>query len=67
MTSRDILSHSGKITHEAALEKARAEYSKYQQQTLDSLSPVEQHFLEAIKEIEKTALIKSPEGVITSS
>jgi len=39
--------------------KARIEYSKYQQQVLDTPSLVEQHFLETIKEFEKAALIKS--------
>ena len=57
--SRDILSHAGKISHEEALDKARAEYSKYQQQMIDVPSLVEQHFLESIKEFEKAALIKS--------
>ena len=51
MATRDILSHSGSISHETALEKARAEYSKYQQQLASTLSPVEQHFLEAVKEV----------------
>ena len=59
MTTRDILSHSGEISHETALDKARAEYSKYQQQMIDVPSLVEQHFLESIKEFEKAALIKS--------
>jgi hypothetical protein len=53
MASRDILSHAGKISHEEALDKARIEYSKYQQQTIDTPSLIEQHFLEAIKEFEK--------------
>jgi hypothetical protein len=47
--SRDILSHAGTISHEEALDKARAEYSKYQHHMLDTPSLVEQHFLEAIK------------------
>jgi hypothetical protein len=53
MTERDILSHAGTISHEAALEKARMEYEKYQKLRVDVLSPVEQHFLEAVKEIEQ--------------
>lgn len=57
MASRDILSHAGKISHETALDKARAEYSEYQQQVLDAPSLVEQHFLEIIKEFEKAALV----------
>lgn len=59
MASRDILLHTGKISHEEALDKARIEYSKYQQQVLDAPSLVEQHFLETIKEFEKAALIQS--------
>ena len=63
MAARDILSHSGKISHEMALDKARAEYSKYQHHILDTPSLVEQHFLEAIKKIETTAAIHpSPDG-----
>ncbi len=53
MTERDILSHLGKISHEIALDKARTEYVKYQQQLIDTPSPVEQHFLEALQEIEQ--------------
>ena len=49
MTERDMLCHAGKVSHEQALDKARAEYVKYQQQI--SVSPVEQHFLEAVKEL----------------
>lgn len=60
MAARDILSHAGKISHETALEKARAEYVKYQQQLIESLSPVEQHFLEAAKEIEKVGRTSEP-------
>jgi len=62
MASRDILSHAGKISHEEALDKARIEYSKYQQQTLEAPSLVEQHFLESIKEFEKVALTKSSDN-----
>jgi hypothetical protein len=54
--SRDILSHAGKVSHEEALDKARVEYSKYQQQALDAPSLVEQHFLETIKKFEKAPL-----------
>ena len=57
MASRDILSHAGKISHEDALDKARIEYSKYQQQALEAPSLVEQHFLETIKEFEKTCFV----------
>lgn len=62
MASRDILSHAGKISHEEALDKARIEYSKYQQQALEAPSPVEQHFIETIKEFEKAALINASDN-----
>ncbi len=54
MSSREILSHSGKISHEDALEKARIEYIKYQNRLIeDTLSPVEQHFLKSLQEIKE--------------
>ena len=54
MTEKDILSHSGKISHDNAIEKAMNEYKKYRDQLItDTLSPVEHHFLKAVKEIEQ--------------
>jgi len=50
ISERDILTHAGTISNEAALEKARAEYTKYQQKTINVPSSAEQHFLEAIEE-----------------
>jgi hypothetical protein len=50
LASRDILSHAGKISHEEALDKAKIEFSKYQQQALEAPSLIEQHFLETLKE-----------------
>lgn len=49
LSEREILTHAGTITAEAARLQAEQEYEKYQRQ-LDTLpSPVEQHFDEAIK------------------
>jgi len=53
MTRRDILTTKGKVTHQQALEKAHAEYDKYKARPEDVLSPVEIHFIESIKELEK--------------
>ncbi len=50
--NRDVLAGPGRINHTQALEKAEKEYRKYQR---DNLSPVEQSYLEAIKETEKKA------------
>jgi len=49
-TSENVLQNAGTISHEQAVEKALAEYRKYQVKTL---SPVEQAYLETIKNTEK--------------
>jgi len=51
LSGRDILSHAGKVSHEKAIEKARAEYEKYHTAHLDDEWPVEKHFLEAAKKL----------------
>ena len=43
----------GKVTHEAALEKANTEYLQYKQKTIDELSPVEQEYFKVIKDTQK--------------
>ena len=48
----ELLTDGGSISHEEAMEKALAEYRKFQVKTL---SPVEQAYLESIKGIEKKA------------
>ena len=46
----DVLTDGGSVSHEEAMEKAVAEYRKYQVKTLSS---VEQAYLESIKGVEK--------------
>ena len=53
ISDRDILTHAGKISHQIALDKAKAEYVKYRQQLNELPSPVEKHFIEAIKEVKQ--------------
>lgn len=53
---RELLDGPGKIAHEKAIEKARAEYRKYE---LDNPSPVEQAYLEELKKAAKIAKKKS--------
>ena len=48
-----VLENAGAVSHEAALEKARAEYEKYRQKTLAEPSPVERDFLSEIKGAQK--------------
>lgn len=50
VTGEDLLTDAGKISHAQALEKAKNEYQKYQVQ---NLSPVEESYLQNIKQIEK--------------
>jgi hypothetical protein len=52
MTGNEILTHSGTISHQKALEKAHTEYDKYKVQTKNELSNAEKDF---IKQIESTA------------
>ncbi len=49
-TGENVLQNAGLISHEKAVEKALAEYRKYQVKTL---SPVEHAYLETIKSTEK--------------
>ena len=52
MTRRDILKTKGSVTHKQALEKAHVEYEKYKKSEENTLSSVEQHFLDSINELE---------------
>lgn len=51
MTRREILTTSGHISNQQALQKAHAEYDKYKQQQSLLLSPVEQSFLDSVKQL----------------
>lgn len=55
-TGEEVLTHAGKISHAQAMEKAKAEYKRYQAQTL---SPVEEEYLKTIKQLGKTAKIEA--------
>jgi len=58
VSGRDILTHAGKVSHEKALEKASAEYEKYQKERLNEPSSVERQFLEAVKKMKQIEKIK---------
>lgn len=53
MTRRDILTTKAKVTHKQALDKAHEEYDKYKVKQGEQLSPVEQHFIESINQLEE--------------
>ena len=48
--NRKLLIGSGTVSHKQALDKAKTEYRKYQEITL---TPVEEAYLESIKEVTK--------------
>ena len=60
-TGEEVLTHAGKISHAQAMEKAKAEYKRYQAQTL---SPVEEEYLKTIKQLGKTARRKRKSRMI---
>ena len=51
-TGEALLTDGGTVSHTQAMEKAKAEYRKYQAQ---NLSPVEEEYLQTIRSIEKAA------------
>ena len=55
--NRKLLVGSGSVSHKQAIDKAKAEYRKYQENTL---TPVEQAYLESIKDVAKEVKKKNP-------
>ena len=53
ISGRDILTDSGKISHDQALQKAHKEYEKFHIEELKQPTEVEKHFVEAEKELKK--------------
>ena len=53
LSERDILTHAGKISHEAARLKAEAEYDTFRAAQAALPQPVDQHFQDAIDELKK--------------
>lgn len=60
LSERQVLKHAGRISHENAIQKAEAEYLKYQQNQSSQLSQVEKDFLIEAKNIERIRQI--PDG-----
>lgn len=57
-TGEQLLVGAGKVSHKQAIEKANREYQRFVAQ---NLSPVEEAYLQTIKEVEKTAKKKAEE------
>ena len=53
---RELLTSAGTVSHAKAIEKAKAEYRKYQAKTL---TPVEEAYLDSVRSVEKVAKRKA--------
>ncbi len=51
MTGRELLTHAGTISHDAAMGKAHEEYEKFRLMQLEEPTEVERHFVEAEEEL----------------
>jgi len=62
VSDRDLLTHSGKITHNNALKKAHEEYEKFHRNALSQPAKVEEHFIEVERELKQVESIKKKTG-----
>ncbi|MGH8679378.1 MAG: virulence RhuM family protein [Burkholderiales bacterium] len=53
LSDRQILTHAGKISHEAVEEKAESEFSRFREQRAALPQPVDEHFARFIDELKK--------------
>lgn len=53
LSGRDLLTHAGTITHDAAVKKAHGEYEKFSRQRLEQPSRAEVDFTEAERELKR--------------
>jgi hypothetical protein len=59
LSERNILKHTGSISHEVAVTKAEAEYEKFHKKQIEEPDAVEKHFEEAVKKIKKLKELKT--------
>ena len=62
ISGRDILTHAGRISHDAALRKAYDEYERFRSTQLAEPTEVEKHFVEAEQEVRQIAASKKKIG-----
>jgi len=60
LSERDILTHPGTVSHEAALAKAHTEYDKFRALLAAQPSTVERHFKEAIEHVKQLERCPAP-------
>ncbi len=62
LSGRDMLTHAGKITHDAAMQKAHEEYEKFRQRRLEQPTRAEIDFAEAEQEAKRIESRRSSKG-----
>jgi hypothetical protein len=60
LSERDILTHAGKVSHEAALAKAEGEYEKFRLLEANKPSAVEADFQATVKQLEESSKKLTP-------
>lgn len=53
LSDREILIHAGRISHEAAKEKAESEFSRFREEQAALPQPVDEHFAQSLDELKK--------------
>lgn len=53
MTGRELLTHAGTVSHDAAMGKAHKEYEQFRLRQLEKTTEVEKHFIEAEQELKQ--------------
>ena len=53
LSGRELLTHTGTVSHEQAVERAQIEYEKHRTRRINRPSPVEKHFEQAVKKLPK--------------
>jgi hypothetical protein len=59
LSDRDLLTHAGTITHDAALAKAQSEFDKFRAIEDAKPQPVDVHFENAIEQAKRIAAVKA--------
>lgn len=67
LSDREILQHAGKVSHDDAVAKAEVEYDLFARARALLVSPVEQHFEEAVQEVKRLERARPSGGVAGGS
>ena len=55
LSDREILHHTGKVSHDDAMTKAKLEYDRFAETRAAWPAPVEKHFEEAVRDVKQLA------------